>query len=225
MLDRPQDLFGRTREWEDLTTLVQATQPGLRLGIVSGRRRQGKSYLLRRLSRAAGGLYHQAQELERTQALQRFADEVARTLSIPEGQLSLSDWDTALRSALGYPGPGSTQSPQRNPAGPNRLLVLDELPYLLTHSPELPSVLQGIYDDAQDHAWPSATIILCGSALSVMTQLLSGAHPLRGRAQLDLSMQPFDYRAAASYWPCLYCAAPRLKCSSAESGSSVRPWL
>lgn len=200
LLNRPDDLFDRTREWDDLSSFTESGNPGLRLGVVSGRRRQGKSYLLRRLARAATGLYHQAQELERAQALDRFADDVARSLGLPAGQLRFTDWDTALRTALGYPPPGSSDIPRNTPAGPGRLLVLDELPYLLTHSPELPSVLQGLYDEARDQDWPPAAVIVCGSALSVMTELLSGAKPLRGRAQLDLTIQPFDYRTAAAYW-------------------------
>jgi hypothetical protein len=33
-----------------------------------------------------------------------------------------------------------------------------------------------------------------------MTELLSGTKPLRGRAQLDLTLLPFGYRRAADYW-------------------------
>lgn len=39
-------------------------------------------------------------------------------------------------------------------------------------------------------------LVLCGSALSVMGQLLTGTAPLRGRASLDLRLQPFDFRTA-----------------------------
>jgi AAA+ ATPase superfamily predicted ATPase len=194
-------LFDRDNEWAQLTGLVDSAAPGMRVGIVSGRRRQGKSYLLRRLTRSAGGLYHQAQELERTQALDRFANDVARTLGLPDGQLRFTDWEAAFRTALGYPARGGTDGGGHSlPAGPNRLLVLDELPYLLTHSPEIPSVLQELHDEARDAGLPSAVVIACGSSLSVMTELLSGTKPLRGRAQLDLTVRPFDYRTAAAYW-------------------------
>jgi hypothetical protein len=32
--------------------------------------------------------------------------------------------------------------------------VIDELPYLLTHSPELPSVVQELHDEARDGSYP-----------------------------------------------------------------------
>lgn len=193
-MERPGDLFDREREWAALTRFATDEGPGMTLGTVYGRRRQGKSYLLRRLVRAVGGFYHQAQEVERAPALQRFADDVASTMGLPAGQLAFPGWDAALRAAL--------RTPPGGPApGPRRLVVIDELPYLLAHSPEIPSILQLMYDDATDDGTsPPTSVILCGSALSVMTGLLSGAQALRGRARLDLLLRPFDARLAARFW-------------------------
>ena len=73
--DRPIDLFDREREWADLSAFVSDPAPGLRLGIVYGRRRQGKSFLLRRLAAATGGFYYQALEHEPAQVL---ADRILR---------------------------------------------------------------------------------------------------------------------------------------------------
>jgi AAA+ ATPase superfamily predicted ATPase len=201
VLPRPADLFDRTQEWADLTAFATATGPGLRIAIVSGRRRQGKSYLLRRLVAARAGLYHQAQEVERVQSLARFADDVAAGMGLPQGALRFATWDDALRLALGHARRGSPDNLQVQPAaGPARLVVLDEYPYLLAHSPELPSVIQELYDEAQDGDRAPAAIILCGSALSVMTDILSGTKPLRGRAQVDLTIGPFDFRRSREYW-------------------------
>ena len=200
-LERPDDLFDRTSEWSNLSAFASGQQQGLRLAIVSGRRRQGKSFLLRRLARSADAFYHQAQEVERVQALARFADDVGVGLGIGRGQLHFGDWETALRVALAYPERGSAVLPAAGVSGPGRIVVIDELPYLLAHSPEIPSVLQEIYDDSHDQGdYPSAAVIACGSALSVMSDLLSGSKALRGRAQLDLTLRPFDFRRARRYW-------------------------
>ncbi|MGH3273005.1 MAG: AAA family ATPase [Streptosporangiaceae bacterium] len=43
-------------------------------------------------------------------------------------------------------------------------------------------------------------LLLCGSALSFMGELLSGHAPLRGRASLDLTVQTLDFRQAAQFW-------------------------
>jgi hypothetical protein len=48
---------GRAREWEGLDSFVARGQPTATLHVVSGRRRQGKSFLLEALARETGGLY------------------------------------------------------------------------------------------------------------------------------------------------------------------------
>lgn len=80
-MQRPENLFDRATEWEDLTGFVSAGGPPLRLGIVYGRRRFGKSFLLRRLTETTGGLYHLALQEERRSALDRFAATVSRRVA------------------------------------------------------------------------------------------------------------------------------------------------
>jgi hypothetical protein len=100
-----------------------------------------------------------------------------------------SDWAEALRGVLGG---GSARQP--------RLVVLDEFTYLLAHSPELASVLQLLFDEARSSRQPAARVILCGSALSVMSELLSGTQALRGRVSLEIVLREFDFRQARSFW-------------------------
>jgi hypothetical protein len=42
-------------------------------------------------------------------------------------------------------------------------------------------------------------MILCGSAIAMMRSLTAGQAPLRGRAGMELVMQPFDFRTAAEH--------------------------
>lgn len=187
-MERPSDLFDRDEEWVDIVSFARARGRGVDLGVVHGRRRQGKSFLLRRLCAAADGLYFMALEEERAPALRRLGDAVGATLGLGPGQLRFDDWESGLRAALGLDGRSG------------RLVVIDELPYLLRHSPELPSSIQKVYDEARDRPGPRARLIVCGSALAVMSELLSGAKALRGRARLDLRVRPFDFRQAARFW-------------------------
>jgi uncharacterized protein len=46
----------------------------------------------------------------------------------------------------------------------------------------------------------STHLVLCGSAFSQMKGILAGTSALRGRADLELVIGPFDYRTAAHYW-------------------------
>jgi uncharacterized protein len=188
--NKPADIFGREAEWRALSEFATAPGAGVRIGIVRGRRRQGKSFLLRRLVRATGGFYHQALEEEPAQALDRLGAELGRHLGLPSGRVALDDWSEVVRALVGL----------RTPGGVPIVVVIDEFPYLLEHSPELASVLQLAYDDARDHRASPVRLFLCGSALSVMSNLLSAQRPLRGRAALDLVVDTFDYREAARFW-------------------------
>jgi uncharacterized protein len=191
-LVKPLDVVDRDREWRLLTDFVNDPSPAVRLGIVSGRRRHGKSYLLRALTEAVGGLYVTAvREEGRLPALQRFTEAIAAHAGLRPGTLRLTDWHQVLSNALDVVA--------RQAATP--LLIIDELPYLLQHSPEVPGILQQIYDERQrGSVGDGARIILCGSAMSVMHELLSGTKPLRGRAVVDLRLGSFDYRASREFW-------------------------
>ena len=179
---KPTEVFDRDTEWSDLDRFVRSRAPGVTVGIVSGRRRAGKSFLLRR--HVADGIYHQAIEEGRTPALDRVASLVAGRVGLPAGSVRFTDWLEALEALLRPPMP--------------RVVVLDELPYLLRNSPELPSTIQRLYDDRR--SGPPLRLLLCGSSLSVMNSLLVGSRPLRGRATLDLRIGTFDFRTARSYW-------------------------
>ncbi|MCQ0002483.1 AAA family ATPase [Streptomyces sudanensis] len=193
---KPEDVVDRDREWDLLAEFVTDPDPAMRLGVVSGRRRHGKSYLLQALCEQVGGLYVTAvREEGRLPAIRRFGDAVAAHAGLQPGTLRLSDWREALTNALDVTVRSGTP-----------LLVIDELPYLLQHSPEIPGLLQQLYDERQrgtgtgTDARPGPRLILCGSAMSAMHELLSGTKPLRGRAVIDLRLGAFDYRAARDFW-------------------------
>lgn len=186
-MDRPGELFDREREWSALVEFVQQPGRGIRLALVRGRRRQGKSFLLRRLAEATGGLYYQALEQERAQALGAFGAAAGEHFAVPGGRLAFASWEEAIRAVAAAPRGGGTS------------VIIDELPYLLAHSPELPSVLQREIDASRDRG-PAVRVVVCGSALSVMANLLVGTQALRGRASHDVPVGSFDYRTAARFW-------------------------
>ncbi|MFE0688989.1 ATP-binding protein [Streptomyces xiamenensis] len=194
----PPHLRFRDEEWAKLTRFARHGNGALRIGVVSGRRRLGKSHLLRALCEENSGTYLLAvQEDSRPAAQARVVEAVARARGLPAESLRLGDdWAAILRLLL-QPRPGNEEAPP--------LLVLDEFPYLLRHSPELPGLLQSLYDETRYESSAGREtlhggIILCGSALSVMHELLSGQQALRGRATLDLRLTPLDFRAARRFW-------------------------
>lgn len=193
-MHKPERVLGRDAEWSALADFIAHPDPHLRLAVVSGRRRVGKSYLLRALTEVTGGLYVSAVAEEGpVAARQRFAIDIARYAGIGSGMVRAdAGWESLLEVAIDL-------VVQR--AGPSGVLVIDELPYWMGHTPQLPGLLQLLYDRSRAGAGPEGgRVVLCGSAISVMTTLLSGTKALRGRAAVDLRLAPFDLRTSAEHW-------------------------
>lgn len=190
MLSRPADLFDRVDEWSALTSFATDERRGAQLAIVYGRRRQGKSLLLEHLQEATGGFLFTALEQSAAQSLEDLGAfySAARGVSVP---VRFPSWADAvdemfrLGEAAEHPVP----------------VILDEFPHLVAAAPELPSVVQAALQPRGRARQRSRTrLILCGSAFSTMRDLLGGPAPLRGRAPLELQVDPFDFRTAAQFW-------------------------
>lgn len=192
-MEKPERVLDREAEWDTLTEFIRHPEPHVRIAVVAGRRRVGKSFLLRALVEADGGLFVSAvAEEDAPAARRRLADAVAAYAGVGPGMVSAADWEQLLTTAV------DLLVGRRGPSG---LLVIDELPYWLAHSPQIEGLLQLIYDRSQAGEGPAGgRIVLCGSALSIMNTLLSGRRALRGRAAVDLRLQPFDLRTSARHW-------------------------
>lgn len=150
-----------------------------------GRRRHGKSVLLRALVAATGDFYHQALEGTAAEQLHDLGAAIAARARLPAA-LALPDWTAALDALVGEHA--AVPSP----------VVLDEFSYLVAADAALPSALQRALDERVRRG-PSTRLVVCGSALSIMSSLLVGSAPLRGRATVELPVRPFDYRQAAAF--------------------------
>ena len=176
---KPREIFDREREWSSLVQFVTSEDARVRFGVVYGRRRQGKSWLVERIADRAHGRYWEAPEGTVRQQLDAFAGHFRTWTKLPAAP-RFETWNDALQAVW------QTNTP---------ILVLDEFQHLVASSPELPSVLQ-----ARVSRRGGPRLIICGSALGPMRQLLGANAPLRGRASLELVVRPFDYRTSARYW-------------------------
>lgn len=144
--------------------------------VVYGRRRVGKTRLLRQWMEGRGGLFTQALEAPvEMQVAQVFADIRDRL----ETRIEPRSWDDLLEIL----------SLQKKPW----VLCLDEFPYLTARDTSLPSRLQRWLD----HGIPQGCLlILSGSSMRMMHDLfLHRTAPLYGRAQKLLQVTPMDYQA------------------------------
>lgn len=184
MIKKPDRIFDREAEWRHLSRFIARTPDRPQLAVVSGRRRQGKTYLLEALTRECGGLYFGATEATETESLALFTEALTEYLGLAAPP-RLTNWDEAITYLFASA-----------PRGP---VVIDEFPYLTKASPALPSILQREIDRGVARG-TAISVLLCGSIMSVMGRLLSGSAPLRGRAGLELILRPFDHSTAARFW-------------------------
>lgn len=183
---KPPWVYARDFEWESLVNFARSRSPRVRLGVVSGRRRQGKTFLLRALAEAVGAFYYAAAETTATDSLRDLGTALAAYAG-SAAPYAIRDWDDALHVIR-----------QTVPGG---LVIIDEFPYLIKSDPALPSLLQRALDgQAWGEQGSGTRFLLCGSAMSVMGGLLAGNAPLRGRSALEMLVAPFDHRTAASFW-------------------------
>jgi len=188
MSDKPTQLFGRDTEWRDLTEFASSPRPGATLGLVYGRRRQGKTLLLELLARHTGGFMFAATQQTELQNLADLGAAYAAFRGLRQPVLFTS-WREALDELMRF----GTETPVP--------VIIDEFPYLSAVTPALPSYLQHALSPLSFAKENTRTrLILCGSALTTMSQLLSGSAPLRGRATLEVVVRPFGFREAAGFW-------------------------
>jgi hypothetical protein len=144
--------------------------------VVYGRRRVGKTRLLRHWLSSRAGRYSQAIEAPaELQVRQTFEDVRAGW----EAPIAPRSWQEFLDLAARRKG--------------RWILCLDEFPYLAASDPSLPSRLQRWLDHEIP---PGLLLVLAGSSTSLMHRLFLGrASPLFGRASKLLPVRPMDYAA------------------------------
>lgn len=177
-------MFDRAQEWAELSDFVTAAGPDNRLAVMLGRRRQGKSMIVRHLAQAAGGFYFEAAQQSSLQNLADFSAAWARHTGV--SGLSFESWSRVVEH-LG------ALSPLNKP----QVITIDEVGYLIDSTPELPSLLQRLFTERPAGG---LRVVLCGSAFAQMQRLLSPNAPLRGRQHRTLQIDPFGYRTAADFW-------------------------
>lgn len=164
-------------------------RPGAQLGIVWGRRRVGKSWLLSHWAKDRRAIFHVARNRSVEQelaALSRAAAEVVQPRRRNLTERPFVDWDDAFDVLA--------TAAQRE----RLLVIIDEVPELFDADPRLPSTLRALWDSVQDS---KLRLVLAGSAVRTMERMQQERAPLYGRATLRLLVAPFEPNEAALMLP------------------------
>jgi len=195
---------GREKELKSLESIYQ--KKGFGMTIIYGRRRVGKSTLIREFVKDKRTAFYTATKVGAERNLELFSKQVLEIL------------DPAI-SAAAFPSLESvldiiTERVQKNDK--KLILVIDELPYWAEKDEALLSIFQK-YIDTQ---WldKNMMVILCGSALSFMEKkVLSEKSPIFGRRDSQIKLEAFNYRDSALFVPG-YSAEDKAVCYGVTGG-------
>lgn len=166
--------LNRSEELRRLETML-ARKAGA-FGVVYGRRRCGKSRLIRELLSSERSVLYVGDDTEASLQRASLATEIARLLP---------GFDRAT-----YPQWSSLFERFWTDAPKGSVLVLDEFPSMVSVSPELPSILQKHVDELPERG---IHLVLAGSSQRMMQGLvLDGSAPLYGRATEILKLAPLQ---------------------------------
>lgn len=149
--------------------------------IIYGRRRVGKTALIRKFTKNKKSIYFLADlnpenfQIDRfTEVLYNYSEDTMLKMQ------RLTSWE-AIFNYL-----------SRLAKKERILVVIDEFPYLISINPAIPSILQRFWDEQLSSG--QIFLILCGSYISVMEQKVLGyKSPLYGRRTGQILLLPFTF--------------------------------
>lgn len=158
---------------------------------IYGRRRIGKSELILHFMRETAGVYFVGKTAPAALQRRELMREAARDLDQPLlADAAVESWKHAFELIV-----------RSAPSNRKLVLALDEFQWMAYASPELPAVLQELWD----RDWKRngrVMLLLCGSFLGFMErEVLGQKSPLFGRRTAQIHLQPFSHIEAAEFHP------------------------
>lgn len=149
--------------------------------VIYGRRRIGKTTLIKQFIKSKTAFYFLATKEVESQSMKRFAGVIARTTGNSVMQkAAFSDWLDLFQAVADY-------KPNEK-----KVLVIDEFPYLVKVNDSFPSILQNAWDEILKDS--NVMLILCGSLISMMKKhALSYESPLYGRRTAQMRIAPLPF--------------------------------
>lgn len=175
---------------KELDFLNEQYKRSASLAIIYGRRRVGKSELIKKFISDQNAYYFLADTTSRLDQIRSFIaglgnyldDEFLKTQQ-------LTSWD-AVFSYL-------------SKLDKKVILVLDEFPYLIKEDKSIVSVMQKHWDLSLKNK--KIMLILCGSSISTMENKVLGVKsPLYGRRTGDWFLKPLKFRDVSKFFPSLH---------------------
>ena len=168
-----------------------ASRPGFQFLPIYGRRRVGKTALIRRFMEKYDGIYFLCRQVAEKVQLTSLAVAVGEYFEDPFViQRGFGTWD----QFFDYLTNKTAQRPEK------LVLVFDEYPYLTASTSGISSIFQQSIDEKLGKL--NLLLILCGSHMGMMErEVLAYPAPLYGRRTGQLQVTPLDYTDVAGFFP------------------------
>src|SRR5690554_2605239 len=171
--------YNRTAEIATLQSIEQASIESAQMTMMVGRRRVGKTTLLKNAFNATPFLYFFVAKKNEILLCDDFSREITEKLGIPVG--NYSSFSDLFKAVM--------QLSQRI----NFTLVIDEFQEFRTVNSSIFSDMQNIWDSMKDNS--KINLILCGSIYSMMKRIFENSkEPLFGRATARMIVKEFDIK-------------------------------
>lgn len=170
---------GRGSELDKLNKMYRSDR--FEFAVLYGRRRVGKTMLIREFLKEKDGIYYMAIEGAKQENLTGLSNALLNRGSGSFGTAEFPDYEALLRYVDDLAKTGG-----------RIVLAIDEYPYLAAAYPPISSMLQSHIDQC----WKNSRLflILCGSSMSFMEeQVLGYKSPLYGRRSAQFKIRPFTF--------------------------------
>ncbi len=149
--------------------------------VIYGRRRVGKTTLIKEFLKGKTAFYFLATKEIESQSMKRFAGVISRTVKNPTiAKATYNDWLDLFQLVADYK------------TNERKVLVIDEFPYLVKTNEAFPSIVQNAWDEILQSS--NVMLILCGSLISMMKKhALSYESPLYGRRTAQIRLMPLGF--------------------------------
>lgn len=155
--------------------------------LVYGRRRVGKTELVREAMRTSGltCVYYECKRVSEASNTLGLSEVIAVIFGIPVPRFE--SFEKAVEFVF------------EKAKNEKIIFVIDEYPYLKEKLPGSDSILQSIIDKFLHES--NIKFILCGSYVDTMKELVGKSNPLYGRLSLKINVKPLDYYDCAQFYP------------------------
>jgi AAA+ ATPase superfamily predicted ATPase len=177
------------RERELRFVVEKFREKGAQLVILWGRRRVGKTYLLKEFCSQYPAIYFLAVKSSKKDQLFQLSEAIAEFFNDSLLMIKpFSEWQQVFVYL-------------KEKRSQRFALIIDEFPYLISTDPAIPSIFQKGWDEYLVHN-EKIVLILNGSSISMMeNEVLGAGSPLYGRRTGQWKIEPFDLIETAGFFP------------------------